>query len=246
MQTEHLLEKMTTLKLTGMADALRNQEGQKNISQLSFSERLGLLLEHEIIHKEDKRLASLLRKAKLRESANIESIEYKASRKLDRSKVISLSTGAFIKHHHNIVITGATGTGKTYLACAIANSACRAGYKSKYLHLPRFIEELAIAHADGSFTALMQQLQKFDLIILDDFGLTPITAKQCHDLFNIIEERHKTRSTIITSQLPVNKWHSYLGEPTLADAVLDRILERVERIEIHGESMRNQQKVELA
>ena len=230
MQTEHLLEKMTTLKLTGMAEALRTQENQKNIGQLSFIERLGLLLDHEIIHKEDKRLAALLRRAKLRESASIENIEYKAARKLDRSRILSLAGGAFIKNCRNVVITGATGAGKTYLACAIAHSTCRLGYKTKYLHLPRFIEELSLSHADGSYEKNMQQLQKFDLIILDDFGLTPITAKQCHDLFNIVEDRYKTRSTIITSQLPVSKWHSYLGEPTLADAVLDRLLEHVERM----------------
>ena len=244
MQIEQLLEKMSSLKLYGMATALRTQMQQKDIGQLSFDDRLGLLLEHEILHKEDKRLTSLLKKAKLRESANIESIEYKASRKLNRSKILSLSTGLFIKNNHNVVITGATGVGKTYIACAIANSACRSGFKSKYLHLPKFIEELSLSHADGSFSTLMGKLQKFDLLILDDFGLTPITTKQCHDLFDIIEERYKTRSTIITSQLPVNKWHAYLGEPTLADAVLDRILEQVERIEIEGDSMRNLKKIE--
>jgi DNA replication protein DnaC len=244
MQTEHLIEKMTTLKLTGMVEAFKTQALQKDVGQLSFSERLGLLLDHEILHKEDKRLTALLRRAKLRESANIESIKYKASRKLVRTQILSLAGGAFIKNCRNLVITGATGVGKTYLACAIANSACRLGYKTKYLHLPRFIEALSLSHLDGSYHKQMQQLQKFDLIILDDFGLTPITAKQCHDLFNIIEDRYKTRSTIITSQLPVNKWHDYLGEPTLADAILDRLLEHVERIEIKGDSMRNQNNIE--
>ena len=242
MQNEHLLEKMTHLKLYGMLEALRAQSQQQDMAQLTFEERLGLLLEHEILHKEDKRLKNLLKQATLRDSASIESIEYKASRQINRSKIIALSSGSFIKHHHNIIITGATGVGKTYVACAIANSVCRSGFKVKYLHLPKFIETLSLSHADGSFTTLMTKLQKFDVLILDDFGLTPITTKQCHDLFNMIEERYKTRSTIITSQLPVNKWHDYLGEATLADAILDRILEQVERIDIKGDSMRNVKK----
>ena len=244
MHIENVIEKMRNLKLFGMIEALRSQEGQKDINQLSFSERIGLLLEHEILSKEDRRLASLLRQAKLREAANIESIIYKAQRGLQKTKVLSLSTGKFIKNKQNLIITGATGTGKTYLGCAIGHSACRAGYKTLYIHLPRFIEELPIAHADGSYKKLMQQLQKNELLILDDFGLTPITARQCHDVFNIIEDRYQTRSTIITSQLPVGSWHDYLGEPTLADAILDRVLQNAERIELNGESMRKHQKTE--
>ena len=244
MHIENVIEKMRNLKLFGMIEALRSQEGQKDINQLSFSERIGLLLEHEILSKEDRRLASLLRQAKLREAANIESIIYKAQRGLQKTKVLSLSTGKFIKNKQNLIITGATGTGKTYLGCAIGHSACRAGYKTLYIHLPRCIEELPIAHADGSYKKLMQQLQKNELLILDDFGLTPITARQCHDLFNIIEDRYQTRSTIITSQLPVGSWHDYLGEPTLADAILDRVLQNAERIELNGESMRKHQKTE--
>lgn len=244
MQTEHIIEKMSKLKLFGMLEALRSQEEQGDINQFTFSERLGLLLEHEILHKEDRRLASLLKHAKLREAASIESIIYDQKRGLAKTKVLSLSTGGFIKNKQNLIITGATGTGKTYLGCAIAHSACRAGYRTRYIHLPRFIEEFPIAHADGSYRKLMQQLHRNDLIILDDFGLTPISARQCHDLFNIIEDRYQLRSTIITSQLPVSSWHDYLGEPTLADAMLDRILQHSERIELKGESMRKHQKVE--
>lgn len=244
MQYEHLVDKMNALKLCGMVEIFRTQQTQSDINKLTFSERLGLLLEHELLYKEDRRLASLLRQAKLREQANIESIIYASQRALHKTKVLSLSTGKFIKNKHNVLITGATGTGKTYLGCAIAHSACRAGYKTRYLHLPRFIEELPIAHADGSYRKLMQQLQKYELLVLDDFGLTPMTAKQCHDLFNIIEDRYQIRSTIITSQLPVSSWHSYLGEPTLADAMLDRILQNAERIELKGESMRKQKNIE--
>jgi DNA replication protein DnaC len=244
MKTEHLLEKMGQLKLAGMSESLREQSSNANAGNLSFEERLCILLEREIIHREDRRLCNLLRQAKLRQTASLEDVVYKASRKLDKSKILSLSSCNFIRHQHNITITGATGCGKTYLACGLGHKACRLGYKVKYIHLPRFIEELSISHADGSYAKLMTQINKFDLLILDDFGMTSITSPQCHDLFNIIEERHGLKSTIITSQLPINKWHEYLNEPTLADAILDRLLQNVNRIEIGGDSMRKQKEIE--
>jgi DNA replication protein DnaC len=246
MQTENLLEKMTSLKLVGMADALREQTENANIGQLSFEERLSIILERETLHREDKRLSNLLRQAKLREKASFEDIVYEASRKLNRSNILSLANCGFINNHHNIAITGASGCGKTFMACAIGHKACRLGYKVRYIHLPRFIEDISISHADGSYTKIMTQLNKVDLLILDDFGLTPITSKQCHDLFNIIEERHQLKSTIITSQLPIDKWHQYLGEPTLADAILDRILQNINRIEIGGESMRKRKNIDAS
>jgi len=246
MQTENLLEKMTSLKLVGMADALREQTENANIGQLSFEERLSIILERETLHREDKRLSNLLRQAKLREKASFEDIVYEASRKLNRSNILSLANCGFINNHHNIAITGASGCGKTFMACAIAHKACRLGYKVRYIHLPRFIEDISISHADGSYTKIMTQLNKVDLLILDDFGLTPITSKQCHDLFNIIEERHQLKSTIITSQIPIDKWHQYLGEPTLADAILDRILQNINRIEMGGESMRKRKNIDAS
>jgi DNA replication protein DnaC len=246
MQLEHLLEQLTQLKLVGFATELREQFQRPDINKLYFEERLSMLLEREILHKEDKRLSNLLRQAKLRQKANIESVTYSAKRQLERTQIMSLASCNYIKHQHNIVITGPTGCGKSYLACAFGDKACRLGYKVRYLHLPRFIESLSIAHVDGSYLKLMKDLNKFDLLILDDFGLTSITSNQCHDLFNLIEERHELKSTIITSQLPVNKWHEYLGEPTLADAILDRLLQHVQRVEIAGESMRKAKKVETA
>lgn len=246
MQLEHLLEQLTQLKLAGFATELREQFQRPDINKLHFEERLSMLLEREILHKEDKRLSNLLRQAKLRQKANIESVTYSAERQLERTQVMSLASCNYIKHQHNIVITGPTGCGKSYLACAFGDKACRLGYKVRYLHLPRFIESLSIAHVDGSYLKLMKDLNKFDLLILDDFGLTSITSNRCHDLFNLIEERHELKSTIITSQLPVNKWHEYLGEPTLADAILDRLLQHVQRIEMAGESMRKAKKVESA
>ena len=246
MQTDNLLEKMTSLKLVGMADALREQTENANIGQLSFEERLSIILERETLHREDKRLSNLLRQAKLREKASFEDIVYEASRKLNRSNILSLANCGFINNHHNIAITGASGCGKTFMACAIGHKACRLGYKVRYIHLPRFIEDISISHADGSYTKIMTQLNKVDLLILDDFGLTPITSKQCHDLFNIIEERHQLKSTIITSQIPIDKWHQYLGEPTLADAILDRILQNINRIEMGGESMRKRKNIDAS
>ena len=246
MQTENLLEKMTSLKLVGMADALREQTENANIGQLSFEERLSIILERESLHREDKRLSNLLRQAKLREKASFEDIVYEASRKLNRSNILSLANCGFINNHHNIAITGASGCGKTFMACAIGHKACRLGYKVRYIHLPRFIEDISISHADGSYTKIMTQLNKVDLLILDDFGLTPITSKQCHDLFNIIEERHQLKSTIITSQIPIDKWHQYLGEPTLADAILDRILQNINRIEMGGEPMRKRKNIDAS
>ena len=246
MQTDNLLEKMTSLKLVGMADALREQTENANIGQLSFEERLSIILERESLHREDKRLSNLLRQAKLREKASFEDIVYEASRKLNRSNILSLANCGFINNHHNIAITGASGCGKTFMACAIGHKACRLGYKVRYIHLPRFIEDISISHADGSYTKIMTQLNKVDLLILDDFGLTPITSKQCHDLFNIIEERHQLKSTIITSQIPIDKWHQYLGEPTLADAILDRILQNINRIEMGGESMRKRKNIDAS
>lgn len=240
MQTEYLLEKMATLKLAGMQIGLREQGAHPNHSNLSFEERLSLLLDREILIKENKRINNLQKRAKLRQIAAIESICYKSKRGLEKARLLSFANGDFIRHHHNLLITGPTGCGKTYLACALGHQACRMGFKTKYLLLPRFLEEMSLSHADGSYKKLMEQLQKVDVLILDDFGLTAITAAQRHDLFNLIEDRYQTRSTIITSQFPIKKWHEYLGDPTIADAILDRLMENAHRIEMEGESMRKQ------
>lgn len=238
MLTENLIEQINTLKLSGMAEAFREQMSQPNHANLSFEDRLGLLLDREILTRENKRIKNLQKRAKLRQAACIENICFKNKRGLDKASVMSLSKCDFIRHHHNLLITGPTGCGKTYLSCAISNQACRLGFKVRYLLLPRFLEEMTMSHADGSYKKLMSQLYKEDLLILDDFGLTPINSAQRHDLFNLIEDRYQLKSTIITSQFPVSKWHEYLGEPTIADAILDRVSENARRIELEGESMR--------
>jgi DNA replication protein DnaC len=241
MNTEHLLEQMSYLKMRGMQEAFREQLSQPKHSDLTFEDRLGLLLDREIIMKDNKRIQNLQRRAKLRQAASIEDVCYKSNRGLEKSKIMALAKCDFIRHHQNILVTGPTGCGKTYLACAIGNQACRLGYKVHYLLLTRFLEEITLSHADGSYSGLMAQLHKEDVLILDDFGLTSINPSQRHDLFNLIEDRYQLKSTIITSQLPVAKWHEYLGEPTIADAILDRVSENAYRIELIGDSMRKRE-----
>ena len=241
MNTENILEQMRTLKMSGMQEALHEQINQPKHADLSFEERLGLLLDREILLRENKRISNLQRRAKFRQEASIEDICYKSKRGLEKSKIMGLAKCDFVKHHQNILITGATGCGKTYLACAISNQACRLGYKARYLLLTRFLDEMSMSHADGSYSQLMMQLHKYDVLILDDFGLTAINAKQRHDLFNLIEDRYQLKSTIITSQYPVSKWHEYLGEPTIADAILDRMAQNAHRIELDGDSLRNRE-----
>lgn len=241
MNTEHLLEQMGQLKMRGMQEAFREQLSQTKHADLCFEDRLSLLLDREILVKDNKRIQNLQRRAKLRQAASVEDICYKSKRGLEKTKVMMLAKCDFVRHRHNIIITGPTGCGKTYLACAIGNQACRMGYKVRYLLLTRFLEEITLSHADGSYESLMAQLHKDDVLILDDFGLTSITSMQRHDLFNLIEDRYQLKSTIITSQLPVAKWHDYLGEPTIADAILDRVCENAHRIELNGDSMRKRE-----
>lgn len=234
-----LNQMLAQLKLHGAQLALAEQTEQPKFANLSFEERLSLILEREVLYKDNKRLSRLIKDAKLRHSnAAVEDICYQSKRNIDKAKLKSLQGCHFVTHNHNVLITGPTGCGKTYIACALAHQACRMGYKVRYFHMPKFFEQLNISHADGSFPKLMMQMQKYDLIILDDFGLTPMSAQQRHDIFNIIEDRYQLKSTIITSQLPVSKWHEFIAEPTMADAILDRVLENAHRLTIEGESMR--------
>lgn len=240
---ENINNQLTQLRLHGAANAYREQVDHPNYNNMSFDERLSLLLERELLHKSNRRVHRLTKDAKLRHgAAAIESICYQSNRGLDKAKIKAYFSCHYVKHAHNLLITGPTGCGKTYIACALANQACRMGFKVRYLHLPKFLEQLSIAHADGSFPKLMASLQKIDLIILDDFGLTAMNPQQRHDLFNLIEDRYQIKSTMITSQLPVAKWHECIGEPTIADAILDRLFENAHRITMEGESMRRNKK----
>lgn len=234
------LEKLNTLKFTGMVKALTEQTTLPDIEQLSFEERLGLLVDRELTERHDRRLKSRLRKARLKQDACIEDIDYRHRRGLDKSLLTRLSTCQWVKEQLNILITGPTGVGKTWLACALAQKACREGYTALYLRLPRLLQELPIAKGDGSYLKRMAEIAKTEVLLLDDWGLTKLTAEQRHDLLEILEDRHGNRSTLVTSQLPLDKWHAIIGDPTLADAILDRLIHNAYKINLKGESMRKQ------
>ncbi len=233
-----LIRELRELKLSAMASSLEEQMQIPLNQSLSFEERLGLLVHAEITSRRNRKINRLFRSSKLKPGIRIEDIECDEKRGLKRSVYLSLIRLDFIQTHQNLVITGATGCGKTHLACAIGNKACIEGYTVKFVKLPVFLEELQLSHSNGGFMKLLQQLMTVDLLILDDFGITPINESQRHDLLTIIDDRYKLKSTIFTSQLPVKAWHKYLGEPTLADAILDRVLSQSIRIELQGKSLR--------
>jgi len=242
MLNEPTLEKLRALRLTTLAAAWNEQQKNTDIAKLSFDERLGLLVDAEWLSRENARLARRLREAKLRLSnACIEDIDYPATRELDKSVIRQLATCRWVQEHQNVVITGATGTGKTYVACALAQQACRKGYRAVYRRAPRLFDELTLAHADGSFARLLNQLAKVDVLVIDDWGLTPPQDHDRRDLLEILEDRYGTRSTIMTSQLPPARWHTELGkDPSMADAICDRILHNAHRLMLKGGSRRKE------
>lgn len=239
MLSEIIIQQLNQLKLTGMVQAFHERLAHPAMQDLSFNEQFAMLIDREIVQRKNTRISNLLRLAKLRQQASIENVDYRHNRQLDKSQFMSLASCDFIRQQHNLIMTGSTGCGKSYLACVIGNQACRLGFSVQYLSVPRLLEELTIAHADGSYGKMLVQLAKKDLVILDDFGMAPVLTSQQHrDLFNLIDDRHQIKSTLITSQLPVKNWHDYIGEPTAADAILDRLLQNAHRIELKGESMR--------
>lgn len=238
MLTHPTLDKLQTLKFTGMAAALAEQIQMPDIEELAFEERLGLLVDREITARENRRLTSRLRRARLKHNAALEDIDYRHPRGLDKSFIQSLAACQWVKEHLNILITGPTGVGKTWLACALAQKACREGYTALYLRLPRLLQEMAIAKGDGRYPKLLTMLAKTEVLILDDWGLAKLTAEQRRDLLEILEDRHGVRSTLATSQLPIEKWHDIIGDPTLADAILDRLVHNAYKINLKGGSLR--------
>lgn len=240
MLNQHTRQQLQTLKLTGMLDALDQQQAQPKTHDLAFEERLALLVEREILHRENRRLARLLKAAKLRVDACVEDIDYRHPRGLEKGRMAQLASSDWIRQSLNLCLTGPTGCGKTWIACALGNQACRQGLSVRYLRLPTMLEQLRIAHGDGSYVRLMGQLLKTDLLILDDWGIQPLTSSQRNDLMEVIEDRHDRRSTLIASQLPIENWHDYIGAATLADAILDRLLHGAHRIKLTGESMRRE------
>lgn len=240
MLTQDTLRKLNEMKLFGMAKGFENQLAGTTAGPLSFEERFGLLVDQEITWRENRRLQRLLQLAKLRENACVEDIDFRPGRGLERAEVASLALGNWIRHGQNLILTGPTGGGKTWLACALGNQACRQGLSVSFLRLPLLLEDLAVSHGDGSFRKRLMQLAKVELLILDDFGMAALNAIGRNDLLEVIECRSGNRSTLITSQLPVDRWHDYLagGNPTVADAILDRLVSGAHRIELKGESMR--------
>jgi DNA replication protein DnaC len=238
MLLEPTLTRLRELRLTGMATALEEQQGVPDVQSLSFEDRLALLVEREATVRDDRRLTRLLRQAKLRLPASVEDLNLHSARGLDRSVVLRLASCEWIRRHQVVLIHGATGTGKTFLACALAQAACRQGLSSRYFRLSRLLEELAFTRGDGSYPNFMNRLQKTDLLVLDDYGLAPLSDRERRDLLEVLEDRTGRRATLLASQLPLEHWHETIGDATLADAILDRIVHHAHRITLKGESMR--------
>lgn len=241
MLMQQTVERLHALRLTGMATALSEQLGQRDLAGLSFEDRLTLLVEREATARADRRLTRLLQLARLRlPGAAIEDLDFRSARGLDRALLLRLAGSDWIPQAQSVLIVGATGTGKTYLACALGNSACRHGLTVRYLRLPRLLNELGLARADGSYGKLLATLAKADLLILDDWGLAPLADRERRDLLEVLEDRHGRRATLVTSQLPLDHWHDAVGDPTFADAILDRLVHQAHRITLKGTSMRRQ------
>lgn len=232
------LERLRELRLIGMAQALEEQLRRSDLDSLPFEDRLGLLLERELTERDDRRLARLLQVAKLHMPACVEDLDLKTARGLDRSLVLRLATGQWIREHDNVLIVGATGTGKSYLACALGHSACRAGLSTRYFRFSRLLGALALARADGSYPKFLERLAKAQLLILDDFGLAGLSDTERADLLEVLDDRYAKRATVVTSQLPFDHWHDVLGDATFADAILDRLINNAYRIILKGPSMR--------
>lgn len=242
MMIQETVRKLYELKLYGMAKSFEDQLASAGAGQLSFEERFSMLVDQEATLREDRRLTRLLQAAKLKENACVEDIDFRPGRGLERAEIASLTLGRWIRNGLNMIVTGPTGSGKTWLACAFGNQACRQGMSVSFQRLPLLLEDLAVSHSDGSFRKKLAQLAKVDLLIVDDFGLSALNAISRHDLLEVIESRSSGRATLITSQLPISSWHSYLGDKnsTVADAILDRLVSGTHRIELKGESMRKQ------
>jgi DNA replication protein DnaC len=231
-------DRLAELKLYGMASALEEQLAMADIAELSFEERLGLLVERETTERASRQLTARLRKAKLREQAAIEDIDWRTRRGLDKGQILRLASCQWIADHRNVLVTGKAGVGKTFLACSLGHKACREGYSALYVRMPRLFAALALARGDGSYEKLLRSYARTDVLILDDWGLAPIGATERRDLLEILEDRYDRRSTLVASQLPVDTWYEVIGDPTLADAILDRLVHAAYRIPVEGDSMR--------
>ncbi len=247
MMHEPTVERLHEMRLFGMAEAWLRQQEARDATKLDFDERFALLVEAEKLYRENRRRERRLKEAKLRHSnACLEEFDEAAKRGLDKTLSRRLASCTWIDEHLHVVITGATGVGKTYLACALGNQACRRGYHVAYRRTPRLVDELTLARADGSLPKLLQRLARMDLLILDDWGLAKLRDQDRRDLLEVIDDRDGRRSTVLASQIPVEKWHDYLGDPTVADAIADRLLHSAHRINLKGPSRRARKKKETS
>ena len=239
MLNQQTLHKLYVMRLNGMADAFRRQTEQPDAAALSFEERFGMLVDQQWSWKEERALARRLRNSRLRTTAPVEDIDYQTPRGLDRALVRGLiAESDWVKQHFNIFLVGATGVGKSWLAAALAHKACRDGYTVYYARAAQLFRELALAHADGSFSRLLRRLAQTDVLVIDDWAMAPLNDTERRDFLEICDDRYQTRSTILTSQVPVANWHAQIGDPTAADSILHRMVHNAHRIELNGESMR--------
>ena len=238
MLINHTHERLAALGLAGMAKAFDDQLRQPDVTALTFEQRLGLMIDREATERENKRLAVRLKFASLRQTAIVEDIDLRAPRGIDRAFFAKLVDGDWIGRKQNLLITGPTGVGKSWIACALGHKACRDNRSVLYHRLPRLFEALALARGDGRYARLLKMLSRVDLLILDDWGLAPLTSDQRRDLLEVVDDRHQRGSTIITSQVPIEHWHEMIPNPTIADAILDRLVHNAHRLILKGESMR--------
>lgn len=239
MLIEQTFEQLQHMKLHGLIHALQEQLDQRDsYGQLDFEERLGMLVDREYRDRENRRLTRRLQQAKLREKACVEDIDYRHPRGLDKSVLRRLSQPEWIAKHQNVIITGPTGVGKTYISCALADKACRHGMSALYRRMPRLLQELVVARADGSYAKLLARMAKTDLLLIDDWGIAPLSDQERRDMLEVLEDRHGARSTLVATQIPIKKWHEYIGDPTIADAIVDRLVHNAHHIKLSGGSMR--------
>jgi DNA replication protein DnaC len=240
MLQQPLIDKLLALRLPAMADALKVQEQDPNARELSFLERLGMLVDQQYTWRENQSLARRLKGARLRGNVCVEDIDYRAVRALDKGAIRALTQqSAWVAQHENIFVLGPTGIGKSYLAAALAQKACRDGYSALYTRAAPLFRDLTLAHADGSLRSFLARLNRIDVLVVDDWAMAPLAETERRAFWEICEDRYQTRSLILTSQLPVSRWHEQIGDPTLADGILDRIVHNAHRIEMQGETMRN-------
>lgn len=240
------LEKLSALRLYGMLHGLQDQQKMPAVTQMSFEERLGLLVDREAADRDSRRLAQRLKGACLRQNAAVEDIDFRHPRGLDRSRVLGLASCEWIKSRDNCIITGPTGAGKSYIACALANKACREGYSVLYARTGRLLQDLQVARAEGSYARRLRTLSRTDLLVLDDWAMAPLSDPQRRDLFEILDDRYDRHSTLVAAQVPIEHWHESIGDPTLADAMLDRLVHNAHKITLKGDSMRKQRGVASA